>query len=278
MQFKTNFHYRILLNDELEKRRRRNPGYSLRAFARDLAVDAGNLSRILKRQAAISYRTANRLADRLRLSAPSRAAFLGSVLAEQSQKALSQTPATVWSGSSGGGTQFNWEKFVNREVGWHYMAILNLVCLEGAQSDPRWMAEMLGIPVQKARKAVRALSECGLLENVGGDWRRTAVTNPPPESIRGGTKDRRYQAIMLHKARLALLRRSESFARGTTIAVPAEYVPQIQEMVRQFVFTLRTYCDTLPHRRLYHCIVGFFPLQVDEPSRSGSRRTRAAGD
>ena len=59
---------RDLLNRELAVRRERNPRYSLRAFARSLAIDHSALSQILRGRRRLTIRTIRALGSRLRLS------------------------------------------------------------------------------------------------------------------------------------------------------------------------------------------------------------------
>ena len=59
---------RGLLQQEFESRKRRNASYSLRAFARDLGVDSGRLSKILKAQRPVSCELMQQFAERLGLS------------------------------------------------------------------------------------------------------------------------------------------------------------------------------------------------------------------
>lgn len=56
------------LRDELARRQRRNRRYSLRAFARDLAVDHSALSQILRGRRPLSERMVRRLGPELGMS------------------------------------------------------------------------------------------------------------------------------------------------------------------------------------------------------------------
>ena len=60
--------FRQALQDEFGQRQRRNPRYSLRAFARDLGTDHSALSQILRGRRPLSPRMIRRFGARLRLS------------------------------------------------------------------------------------------------------------------------------------------------------------------------------------------------------------------
>ncbi|WP_374027452.1 hypothetical protein ACES2J_12915 [Bdellovibrio bacteriovorus] len=57
----------LLLQDEFEKRRRKNPRYSLRAFANSLNIDAGSLARVMSGQRVVKDATARQLMTGLQI-------------------------------------------------------------------------------------------------------------------------------------------------------------------------------------------------------------------
>jgi hypothetical protein len=62
--------FRTVLNTELARRRAANRRYSLRSFARDLAVDHSTLSQILRGTRRLTGRNVRAFGRRLRLPAP----------------------------------------------------------------------------------------------------------------------------------------------------------------------------------------------------------------
>ena len=61
--------FREVLQDELRRRCARNPRYSLRAFARALALDHSSLSQLLRGRRRVTTRAIRRIGATLRLSA-----------------------------------------------------------------------------------------------------------------------------------------------------------------------------------------------------------------
>lgn len=80
--------YRDFMLRELERRQRKNPSYSLRAFARDLEVPSSRLSEILNRKMGLSETRAVALADKLNLSSSEREFFIDLALAEHARSAV----------------------------------------------------------------------------------------------------------------------------------------------------------------------------------------------
>ena len=55
------------LQGQFESKRARNPAYSLRAFARDLDIDNGNLKKILSGKISVSPKVAYKIGKHLEL-------------------------------------------------------------------------------------------------------------------------------------------------------------------------------------------------------------------
>ncbi len=64
------------LNSCYSTRRERNPSYSIRAFSRDLGVDASDLSKALRYEKDLAVQTIRRIAEKLALPESTRKALL----------------------------------------------------------------------------------------------------------------------------------------------------------------------------------------------------------
>lgn len=80
--------YRSYLRDELSRRCARNPGYSLRAFSRALALDCSTLSRTLSGKRRLSVRVAQRILRKLAMSPEEKSRFIASLLDEIRERDL----------------------------------------------------------------------------------------------------------------------------------------------------------------------------------------------
>jgi len=87
--------YRSVLKRELEKRVKKNSRYSLRAFARSLALDPRHLDGVLKGIKGLSSEKAMEVADRLGFAANAKSYFLESVRAEDSRGRKDRMSAQV---------------------------------------------------------------------------------------------------------------------------------------------------------------------------------------
>jgi transcriptional regulator with XRE-family HTH domain len=92
------FHVSFLAN-ELERRKRSNPKYSLRAFARQLALDASALSRLISGKQEFSVHLCRRILTKLKFSEEERLLFIRSVGEEKKQRVCQKLMACEWNGT-----------------------------------------------------------------------------------------------------------------------------------------------------------------------------------
>jgi transcriptional regulator with XRE-family HTH domain len=129
---------RRILHEEFLRRRRRNPRYSLRAFARDLGVHHSTLSRILRGQQRPRTTGLTRFASRLRLDAN---------LERASRDAESDA------------------------------AVLATLARRGFRPDTRWIATVAGLTIDAVNLALfRLLRDGSLIMSSDRRWTRNEMT------------------------------------------------------------------------------------------------------
>jgi transcriptional regulator with XRE-family HTH domain len=110
--------FRTVLQAELDRRRAVNPRYSLRSFARNLTVDHSTLSQILRGRRRLTGRSVRALGRRLRLAAPA----IAELCALENES-----------------------------------AVLSALDRPSFQADSRWVAAMVGIPLDEVNIALQRL-------------------------------------------------------------------------------------------------------------------------
>jgi transcriptional regulator with XRE-family HTH domain len=109
---------RGVLQAELDRRRSTNRRYSLRSFARDLAVDHSSLSQILRGKRRLTARVVRAFGRRLRLATP----------------AIAELCALE-----------------------HESAVLSAIDRRNFRADSRWIATMIGIPLDEVNVTLQRL-------------------------------------------------------------------------------------------------------------------------
>jgi plasmid maintenance system antidote protein VapI len=122
--------FRDILDQELHRRRVRNPRYSLRAFARALSVDHSSLSQLLRARRRITTRAIRQLGAALRLEPHE----IERHCAEANDVALAQ--------------------IVGKDL---------------FRADSRWLATVLGIPIDEVNVSLQRLLRFGALRMTAPD-------------------------------------------------------------------------------------------------------------
>ncbi|WP_413575412.1 TIGR02147 family protein [Bdellovibrio sp. HCB290] len=142
-----------LLKLEFEKRRERNPNFSLRAFARYLEVSPAQLSQMMAGKRSITIKSMKKMGARLDLSPTEKREIAQSLLKDNTALPVLES---------------NRQKLKEDQFkvisDWYHFAILSLTRLKGAKSDPRWISRRLGISVEEAHQAVLRMERMGMLQ------------------------------------------------------------------------------------------------------------------
>ena len=257
------------LAGELESRCQRNPKYSLRAFARDLAISAPRLSRVLSGTEGISRSAATSL------EAPG---FVKEETTHLCYLAESQFAPTASGGRAKlielrAGADSNLQLDAFKIVSdWYHFALLELTLTTGFQNDPDWMARQLGISIHEVRGALERLKRLDALTETEGHFcaNRDFVVNAagiPSEAVR------KFHGQILKNAEQALVFQGveEREITSLVLAVDSREIPDAKLMIRKFRDEFgRTFSGNQTRKnQVYAFSIQFFSLQ--KPSNLKSK-------
>lgn len=171
------------LTASFEKRTKKNPSYSLRAFARDIGVTSSNLSKAMNGSRGFSKETLQIISQRLALNHEE--AHLFKSLCEskfaKSKKARSEAAEKLKQA-----LLYN-IKIADDKVAlisdWHHMAILALMCASDFKSDIGWISDRLLIHEKVTQQAIERLISLGMVQNVQGQFKTTGNLFIDPKGI-----------------------------------------------------------------------------------------------
>jgi uncharacterized protein (TIGR02147 family) len=260
--------FRLFLQAELGRRCARNPQYSLRAFAKFLAVDHATLSQLLRGKRALTARSILKLGTRLGLDRPAidRYATHQASLAEYAedeaalhevQQLASDTAAVI--------------------ADWYHFAILELTRLRDFKTDSRWIARVLGITADEVNIALTRLTRLGLLEMVSRDrWidRAADLTASLAGFNRAAVQRLAAQVRQLLMRALGSVQPGCCEHSTTALALSTARVPAVLERIARFRRELMTLLEQDPARDdVYQLEINFFPitnLQHDKENNHGA--------
>jgi len=164
-------HYRDYILKELERRQKKNPSYSLRAYARDLEVPCSRLSEILNGKVGLSESRAVSLATRLNLAPSERDFFVDLALSEHARSAVLREMALKRVQAR----EEAFEKFGEEEFAiisdWYHTAIRELLHLDGFEGRIESIAQRLGLTLELTEKALERLASLQIVsKNENGLW------------------------------------------------------------------------------------------------------------
>lgn len=259
-------YYKMYLREELARRCQNNDNYSMRSFAKALNVDPAVLSRTLADKRALSLKVAERVAQSLNLSDEELEIFLESVAEDQKQRGLRKNSRRL-NGASAVADDENRGEIdaeIFRVIGdWYHYAIQQLTLIDGFRSEPKWIANKLGISILDTKLAIQRLIAVGLLERVNGTLRPIhAVLDTKDKSVSSPAL-RRHQKQMLQKAIYSLENHPLPIRSMSSLTLPiaADKVPIAKQMIQEFTENLRKVLTSGNKDSLYQLTVSFFPLE-----------------
>jgi DNA-binding MarR family transcriptional regulator len=231
---------------------RRNPQYSLRAFAKSLDIDSSTLSALLRRKRPLTAKTAQRLIGSLGITDPSHSqALLLGVLGQSDDSApvyqqLDLEAAEVISS-------------------WEHFAIRSLLQLDSYRPNTSQIARRLNIPHGIALEALNRMARLGLVVQQGEIWLDTGKnlatpSNVPNLALRGALRQCIVKAIdSLEKDPIDVRDMS-----GITMAISTRKIPEARKLIMDFRRRLCAFLEDGHKDAVYRLNVQLFPLSQEE--------------
>lgn len=260
---KTQGDYHRILVEELNRRSRRNPAYSLRAFARDLQLSPSRLSEILSGKKGLSGSAARSICRLMALPGDQAQLFCESVESLHARSAIKRNSAQAK-------LKLIKEREEYSEIAldqfqliaeWHHFAVFEALSVPGFKGDPQRIAQALGISKLEATSALERLKRLNLAEKTPKGWRakQATITTPdvPSKAIRS------YHRALIQKAEAALETQTihERDFSSVTMAIDPDLLPEAKQWIQSF---RRKFCKKISStgrkRKVYCLAVQFFDL------------------
>ena len=250
---------RRLLIDEFAACRRKNPRYSLRAFANRLGVVPSALSDWMAGKRAVSPSMAERVMRSLNLDSRQTSLVLGRLRAENHLLKVAHAAA---GGSPEKAFTLLESDTYHVIADWYYFAVLSLAETTAFVAKPDWIAERLGISQDQARDALERLMRLKLLVmdtqgKVVPTGRQLRTTSDVPDATL-----RRCLHQNLERARESLDRdpvEVRDFS-SITMAIDPDLLPEAKALIQKFRRNLCQLLESGAKREVYKMNIELFPL------------------
>ena len=193
--------YRELLREQYIQKRKKNPGFSMRAFAKHLALTPGALSKILSGAMDLSFTRAIEICGRLGLSEEDTETFLSLLQLEKAKsdparesilKKLNQTDY----GSKILDLSVDAFKIISD---WYPMVILQVASVSSMKRTPQAIAKGLGLSITEVQQAIERLARLSLIEFKGKEIARVSKDYVETYSKNDEESIKRYYKELLKK-------------------------------------------------------------------------------
>lgn len=204
--------YREYLTRIINERKRKNPSYSIAAFARSVGFSAPSLSQILSGKRPLSRKATHRFIERLGLSEEEAKVFV--------QMATLAPPVPSKPTSQLAFEELSYERF-QLISNWYTYAILSLAEIAGNRWSARWISKRLGIELAQAKEAMQVLHKLKLIIRKGDGFKQ--AQGPLWVSTKkDATAIRRFHSQLLKRAKRSLIHETAPLERFTSIVLAAD--------------------------------------------------------
>ena len=255
--------YRNVLSEEFELRVRRNPAYSLRAYARDLGLSHSSLSRILGKEQGLSLTKTVGILKALKLTEAEGVLFQTMVQSECARSKVVRAHALKKIKAGSGKVADLSVEYFKIIADWHHFAIVELTEVEGFQSDAKWISQRLGISEREVKEAVARLMTLELIEKVKGKpFRKTAEFRATHSAVPNRSIQSHHRQILV-KAEKALFEQEPGEREFSSIsfAMNSESLAWAKEEMKKFRRNLTRHLAKEENKnRLYEFSMQLFAL------------------
>ncbi len=241
----------LWLENLLAEKIKKNPQFSLRAFARLVDVSPAVLSRILSGKRKLTFNLAVRIADALVLGPIERDtlySFFTGAASERSDEDRHEKELSI--------------DCFNAMKEWYHYGITQLLYIEAFQEDPKWIAKMLSITELEAKLAVDRLLRLEILDrDENGRLYRTAAHLSTSTDI-ASAGIRHFQKQILEKSIYSLEHDelSERDITSITIAINEERIPEAKKEIMRFRKRMAEFLGEGEKTRVYNLGIHLIPL------------------
>lgn len=241
--------FRDFLQSEFILRCRKNPRYSVRAFARSLNVDHSTLSQILRGKRSLTKKMVSKLAKSLDLTPSQLNGFLkGPAKSEETTQEYQQLSLDTYTLISD----------------WYHYAIFELLTVRHFKQDAAWIAQTLNISTTEAQNALDRLKRTGLLVvDSKGLWKQgaTHVTTVNNEFTAAAFRNLQKGLLQLSLNALEQTPFELRDHSSMTMAIHTKRIPEAKKRIRKFRRELCEWLQTDSDRNaVYEMVLSFFPV------------------
>lgn len=242
---------KILLED-FEKRRIKNPAFSVRAYSRKLGLSHSALSEIMSGKRIVGAKLAERLSEALMLPPDIKSQILKKP-SENSKAVRARDTLQL---------KADQYKVISD---WYHFAILSVAETEDFKSDSAWIANRLGLTKTLVQDALSRLERLGMIRiSKKGEITPTGASFDSPDGIPSSAiRNTHHQYLDLAHEALENVPLEQRYFNGITMAIDPARLPEAQKRIREFRDELCQYLEAGSKKEIYQLCLQLFPLSKE---------------
>ncbi|MGE0174594.1 MAG: TIGR02147 family protein [Oligoflexales bacterium] len=262
-----NLDFRNYLENEYQKRAKKNPAYSRRAFAKDLKVSHSFLGRVLKGERKLNLEMAYDFVRIFKWKGIRANGFILLVRYDNAADPVQKEEILQEIIDLGGETEYfeiepdNYSFFAK----WYHGAIVELTKLKDFQSNPKWIAKRLGIDLVSADLAIDRLFRLGLLKKEGDTivpaHSNRVMKDLPSAALREFHKEMLNRSLKMLEAEHIEDRR----VTGSMMAIDAATIEEVNKKIDEFRRELLRFVEQRQATKDSVCHICISFLRLDVP-------------
>lgn len=242
------------LKNEFDKRKAKNPNFSVRAFARWLELSPAQVSQVMSKKRPLTLKALEKISKKLDVSPFEKQELVESLMSASGKKNKDLVNEEKLSFRTLSEDQFK------LMADWYHVAILSLTRLPGAKPDPRWIARKLNISLEDANQALQRLVRLNIVvltprfQQVGDPLK--VISEIPSAAIRRYHK----QNLALASEKVETIDNSMKNFESMSIAIDTKDIPQLKTHIDRFLNQIQKFSDKSKPNHIYHFNLQLFPV------------------
>ena len=257
----------VWLKLEFERLKKKNPRYSLRAFAKTLSLPSGRVSEYLSNKRQITLAVGEQIATQLKFDEELKALFLQYTKAHsETKKDLQRELSQIEKAPKFEFVSTDSQDRFRIVADWHHFAILSLMELTDFQSSAEWISKKLGLPLPLIEESLERLERVEIIDRKEMPWK---VKSLNLRTTDGGASEalREFHLKNLEMAKEKLVNvpvEDRDFS-AITIAIDKAKLPFAKGMIRDFRRKLTSLLEAGEKKNeVYRLSIQFFPLNKSD--------------
>lgn len=237
---------RTALQKEFIARCKRNPSYSLRAFAHFLEIDQSFLSKLLNGQ--------RRITESLAVSIGPKLGLRPKQIEKLFENGAAKMPGFISLSEDEFETMGDWKSF----------AIIELAKTKNFNPDPKNIAKRLGVHIEEVRASIDRLESLGYIQVQDSGWKLLAPNTTWTNTTATTEMRRRHQKSLLEKGLVAIdqVPFDQRDNGSLTIAIDKSRMPEFKEKLLKIRQELGAFLQPSGQSvdEVYQLTIALFPL------------------